>query len=336
MTACGSLARRPIPDGTFRDDDGELRLIQHVMCWEAYVHLAFDEIRLAGAGSPQVARRLRPLCSTSSIAPEDRRGVLEEELDLLSGAPPTSCWQKPTSCWRRPRTPAAALAWVPADWTRRYRGPDALRWRIQLSERAPIGGSGGCDGVRTLDGRSAHLTRKMRKHGVMTNPALGYDRVGSGEPLLLLHGFGSTRDDFAALLPELARSYDVLAVDLPGHGSSPMIDGPGSVRALTEAVIADLDAHGLDRVHVLGNSLGARLAIELARRGRALSVVAISPSGLGAPLERMHQGALMITARMINQARRPWIDQLAATPAGRTVLLAGMRPFRGRRRWRRR
>ena len=79
------LARRPIPDGTFRDSDGEPRLIQKVMSWEAYVHLALDEIRLAGAGSPQVARRLRSaLLDLRSIAPEDRRVVLDEQLDLLS------------------------------------------------------------------------------------------------------------------------------------------------------------------------------------------------------------------------------------------------------------
>src|SRR5690349_15037731 len=97
----------------------------------------------------------------------------------------------------------------------------------------------------------------------VNTPLLGYDRAGSGEPLLLLHGFGTTRADFAALLPELAEDFDVLSVDLPGHGTSPMIDGTPSVAALTDAVINDLDAHGLDRVHVLGNSLGGRVAIEL-------------------------------------------------------------------------
>jgi pimeloyl-ACP methyl ester carboxylesterase len=159
----------------------------------------------------------------------------------------------------------------------------------------------------------------------MTTPILGYDRVGSGEPLLLLHGFGSTRDDFAALVPDLARDFEVYSIDLPGHGSSPMIDDRPSVAALTDAVAADLDAHGLGPVHVLGNSLGGRLAIELACRHRALSVVAISPSGLGAPLERAHQGALMTTARFINRVRYPWMDELSRTPAGRSLLLAGMR-----------
>src|SRR6478752_2163031 len=120
----------------------------------------------------------------------------------------------------------------------------------------------------------------------MDNPVLGYDRVGSGEPLVLLHGFGSTRDDFAALVPDLARDFDVLSIDLPGHGDSPMIQDRPSVAALTDAVATDLDAHGLDGVQVLGNSLGGRIAIELACRHRALSVVSISPCGLGAPVER--------------------------------------------------
>jgi pimeloyl-ACP methyl ester carboxylesterase len=159
----------------------------------------------------------------------------------------------------------------------------------------------------------------------MSNPILGYDRVGAGEPLVLLHGFGSTRDDFAALLPDLARDFDVLSIDLPGHGASPMIEDRPCVAALTDAVVADLDAHGLGRVHVLGNSLGGRIAIELASRQRALSVVSISPSGLGIPAERAHQGALMITARMINRLRYPWLDEMSRTPAGRSLLLAGMR-----------
>ena len=142
---------------------------------------------------------------------------------------------------------------------------------------------------------------------------------------MLLHGFGSTRDDFAALVPDLAREFDVLSIDLPGHGGSPMIEGRPSVAALTDAVVADLDALGLDRVHVLGNSLGGRIAIEMACRHRALSVVSISPSGLGAPLERAYQGTLMIISRMINRLRYPWLEELARTPAGRSLLLAGMR-----------
>lgn len=79
------LIRRPFPDGRHYDEDGELRLIEHVMTWDAYVHLAFDEVRLAGAGSPQVARRLQSaLQDLRSIAPPDRQQALEEQLEMLA------------------------------------------------------------------------------------------------------------------------------------------------------------------------------------------------------------------------------------------------------------
>ncbi len=81
------LVGRPFPPGTHCDADGNLRLIERVMTWEGYVHLAFDEIRLAGAGSPQVARRLQAaLRDLLSVAPPDRREVLEEQLSLLSNS----------------------------------------------------------------------------------------------------------------------------------------------------------------------------------------------------------------------------------------------------------
>jgi uncharacterized membrane protein len=57
------------------------------MTWEAYVHLAFDEIRLAGAGSPQVARRLNAaLKDLRSIVPPNRVGIIDDQLDLLTTA----------------------------------------------------------------------------------------------------------------------------------------------------------------------------------------------------------------------------------------------------------
>jgi uncharacterized membrane protein len=79
------LARRPFPDGTHRDVDGDLRLIVPAMDWEAYVHLAFEEIRLAGAASPQVTRRLQAaLEDLKTVAPPDRRPVLDSQLELLA------------------------------------------------------------------------------------------------------------------------------------------------------------------------------------------------------------------------------------------------------------
>jgi uncharacterized membrane protein len=85
--ALRQLARRPFPDGRHRDHDGEVRLVVRTMSWEAYVHLAFDEIRMAGAGSPQVARRLKSaLVDLAQIVPPDRLAVIEQQLDLLAAA----------------------------------------------------------------------------------------------------------------------------------------------------------------------------------------------------------------------------------------------------------
>jgi uncharacterized membrane protein len=78
------LARRPFPDGSYRDSDGAIRLVVRVMSWEAYVHLAYDEIRQAGAGSPQVARRLRAsLQDLLDYAIPERRDILRQQLRLL-------------------------------------------------------------------------------------------------------------------------------------------------------------------------------------------------------------------------------------------------------------
>jgi pimeloyl-ACP methyl ester carboxylesterase len=154
---------------------------------------------------------------------------------------------------------------------------------------------------------------------------LSWDSAGSGEPLLLLHGIGSTHDDFVALRPQLDARYRVLAPDLPGHGRSPALRVRPTIAAITDAVVADLDEQGLDTVHVLGNSIGARVALELAVRGRARSVVAISPSGLNTSAERAYQGALMGSERLALRALRPLVPLAARTVAGRSLLLAGLR-----------
>jgi pimeloyl-ACP methyl ester carboxylesterase len=154
---------------------------------------------------------------------------------------------------------------------------------------------------------------------------LAATRTGTGPPLLLLHGVGSARQDVATLLPHLASDFDVLAVDLPGHGDSQPVRGRPTVGALTDAVEADLDARGLGSVHVLGNSLGGRVALELARRGRARSVVAVAPSGSNVLPERLYQLTFMAAARLTARALRPALPALSRSRVPRTLLLAGLR-----------
>lgn len=111
---------------------------------------------------------------------------------------------------------------------------------------------------------------------------LDHHRGGGGDPLVLIHGIGHTWRGWKPMLPLLERSFDVLAVDLPGFGRSPSLP-PGtepSPEALADAVERAMDDAGFDQAAVCGNSLGGWIALELARRGRATSVVAISPAGL--------------------------------------------------------
>ena len=84
------------------------------------------------------------------------------------------------------------------------------------------------------------------------------------------------------MLPLLEARFDVLAVDLPGFGrSEPLPPGIDSTpEALGDAVEDEMARAGFERAHISGNSLGGWISLELARRGRAETVTAISPAGL--------------------------------------------------------
>jgi pimeloyl-ACP methyl ester carboxylesterase len=162
----------------------------------------------------------------------------------------------------------------------------------------------------------------------MTTPTrLSWDVAGSGPPLLLLHGLGATRDEFAGLRRSLEADHLVLAPDLPGTGGSPALRRRPTVPAVADVLEADLDRMGFEDVHVLGVSLGARIALELARRHRARSVVAISPSGMNLLPERFHQGAALAATRLLWRRLRPVIGSLAHSRAGRGALAAGLRTW---------
>jgi pimeloyl-ACP methyl ester carboxylesterase len=151
-------------------------------------------------------------------------------------------------------------------------------------------------------------------------------RQGRGEPLLLIHGLGLSWRSWKPVLPMLTAVHDVLAVDLPGFGTAPSLaDGPPTVEALTDAVEAELDRAELGRVHVAGNSLGGWIALELGRRGRATSVVALSPSGLETPAERVAVIAMNELMRARNAAVAPVATLVTADPASRSAMLGGLR-----------
>ncbi len=111
---------------------------------------------------------------------------------------------------------------------------------------------------------------------------LHYEQLGRGEPLLLIHGTGSSGTVWRPVLDALAVHRTLIVVDLPGHGSSPVL--PTSIAPTppnyAQAIANLLDRLGLEKVDVAGNSVGGWTALELAKLGRASSVVALAPAGL--------------------------------------------------------
>jgi pimeloyl-ACP methyl ester carboxylesterase len=149
-------------------------------------------------------------------------------------------------------------------------------------------------------------------------------RAGAGTPVVLVHGIGSRWQVFAPILDRLAEHHEVIAVDLPGFGESPLVDGvaPGP-RGYAAWLAGWLAAEGIERPHLVGNSMGGGVALELGRQGVAASVTAFSPVGFWRePGLRWTQG--MISAmRVAGRYASPVLGRAVEHPIGRGALLSG-------------
>jgi pimeloyl-ACP methyl ester carboxylesterase len=106
-------------------------------------------------------------------------------------------------------------------------------------------------------------------------------RAGHGEPLVLVHGFTATWRCWLPVIAELVPRFDVFAPTLHGHdGGPPPPEHPAhSIGEAADHLELLLDEQGIGDAHFAGNSMGGALSLELAKRGRARSVIAISPGG---------------------------------------------------------
>ncbi|HWF56399.1 MAG TPA: alpha/beta fold hydrolase [Solirubrobacteraceae bacterium] len=151
-------------------------------------------------------------------------------------------------------------------------------------------------------------------------------RAGEGEPVVLLHGFTGHWRHWKPVLADLVARYEVIAPTLSGHnGGPPFPSGMGleKVADAGDSLERHLDELGVGTAHLVGNSMGGSLALELAKRGRARSVVALSPGGgweLGGP-EPERIARFFARQMRIIRASRTQIPRLMRRPSGRKLAL---------------
>jgi pimeloyl-ACP methyl ester carboxylesterase len=93
-----------------------------------------------------------------------------------------------------------------------------------------------------------------------------YEVSGSGDPLIVLHGAYMNIPSMGAIIPKLAQTHRVYAVELQGHGRTTDIDRPITYPNLADDVAAFMDAVGLEKADVFGYSMGAAVGLQLAIR----------------------------------------------------------------------
>lgn len=166
------------------------------------------------------------------------------------------------------------------------------------------------------------VERSKRTRISVANMTLKHVRRGSGSPLLLVHGLGAGWRSWTPILDELARHREVIAVDLPGFGETPPLSGDVSIATLTDSVADFIREQGLEGVSTVGQSMGGRIVLELARRGLGGDTVALDPGGFWSPRERAVFAATLRPSIVLVRALRGVLPALLGNPVGRTVLLA--------------
>jgi pimeloyl-ACP methyl ester carboxylesterase len=150
-----------------------------------------------------------------------------------------------------------------------------------------------------------------------------FERRGSGPPLVLLHGIGHHWAAWLPVLDRLAETHDVIALDLPGFGRSPVPAAglPSDMSGLVAGVVEIFGEFGLDRPHVAGNSLGGAIALELAAAGAVASATALSPAGFCTPRELRWALSVLSLHRTAARLPEPVLRSLFGSPALRTLAM---------------
>lgn len=145
---------------------------------------------------------------------------------------------------------------------------------------------------------------------------------GTGRKLLLIHGLGGSWQSWSNILEALSADRTVIAIDLPGHGATPAEADSGTFNGLVDSVERYIADNGLTGIDVVGSSMGARLVLELARRGCVGNVVALDPGGFWRGWERQFFKITIGLSGGLLRAIRPALPMLCRNKLSRTALLA--------------
>jgi pimeloyl-ACP methyl ester carboxylesterase len=179
----------------------------------------------------------------------------------------------------------------------------ARRLKVRRNLHLGVGFLAATSGM-TQEGRLRFRTVETPDH------RLSMLEAGTGPPIVAIHGLGATKASFLSTVAALAPRFRVIAVDLPGFGdSSKPVGAPYDARWFATAIVQLLDALGIERAHLVGNSLGGRVALE---------------AGLRTP-ERAERLALLAPS-MAWRRKRPWAPALRLVRPELGVLPHAPRP----------
>ena len=151
---------------------------------------------------------------------------------------------------------------------------------------------------------------------------MNFVKRGQGKPLLLIHGIGSSWRTWDPIINGLAVRREVIAIDLPGHGQTPALSGENSIYTLADAIVAWLEEQQLTGIDCVGSSMGARLVLELARRGVVGAVVSLDPGGFWKGWQvPVFYYSVAASVRLL-RVLRPLMPAITSTALGRTLLLS--------------
>ena len=162
----------------------------------------------------------------------------------------------------------------------------------------------------------------------MNNGSMHVERAGSGQPLVLVHGYLGGSSQWAAEIHALSPHLDVIAPDLPGFGKSRHLMSPDLISGHAQAVLECLDRLGVQRFHLLGHSMGGMVVQEMVRlspeRVDRLVLYATGPLGLlpgrfetmARSRERLVEDGVEATARRISAT---WLREREASPSAQAL-----------------